>query len=171
MKNRCSNPNVYAYQWYGGRGVRVCERWRNSFQAFLEDMGQRPNGMTIDRKDTNANYSCGKCEECLRESWTSNCRWATWAEQHSNRRPFGANSINLGDISIGDATDTIALGLQLRCLRIGSGLSLRNVADTVDANISTISRLERGLHSTSVGLLFKLLSLYDAHLKLERDNS
>lgn len=74
MKGRCSNPRVSNYYNYGGRGIVVCERWRTSFNSFLEDMGERPPGTSLDRIDSNGNYEPG------------NCRWATDEIQRSNRR-------------------------------------------------------------------------------------
>lgn len=75
--DRCENPNSEDYANYGGRGIRVCERWRNSFEAFLEDMGERPSPKhSIDREDVNGHYE------------KSNCRWATASQQSRNRRPF-----------------------------------------------------------------------------------
>jgi hypothetical protein len=85
MKGRCLNPKEAGYPRYGGRGIRVCARWRDSFDAFLLDVGIAPDpNMSIDRADNNAHYSCGKCEECLVNGWRFNLRWATRREQQSN---------------------------------------------------------------------------------------
>jgi hypothetical protein len=57
IKNRCYNPKVKAYQYYGGRGITVCERWLHSFENFLADMGEPPPGLSIDRIDNDKGYS------------------------------------------------------------------------------------------------------------------
>ena len=73
MKERCLNPNHKSFNRYGGRGITICQRWLDSFQNFLDDMGTMPIGMSLDRKDVNGNYEPG------------NCRWATSEEQANNK--------------------------------------------------------------------------------------
>lgn len=74
MIARCHDETNRDYASYGGRGIKVCERWRESFDAFLADMGERPSGLTIERIENNKGYEI------------SNCKWATDAEQNINKR-------------------------------------------------------------------------------------
>lgn len=78
MRARCAdaNPKGVNYRIYFARGIMVCDRWQNSFENFLADMGDCPNGLTLERKDNYRGYEPG------------NCVWATRAEQRRNRRPY-----------------------------------------------------------------------------------
>ncbi len=75
MRQRCNNENYRGFHFYGGRGIKICKEW-DDFWVFVDDMGDRPEGHTLDRKDNDKGYS------------KENCRWATPVEQIQNRRPF-----------------------------------------------------------------------------------
>lgn len=85
MKARCYDPRNEWFHRYGGRGIQVCKSLRDSFIAFLELLGSRPIGKTVDRIDNEGHYSCGTCDECMSNNWPLNVRWATVDEQNSNK--------------------------------------------------------------------------------------
>ncbi len=83
MKSRCNNPNHSNYHYYGGRGIKVCSRWNQSFKAFLADLGRKPYPKyTLDRIDNSGGYK------------PSNCRWTTQSEQRKNSRSARLLTVN-----------------------------------------------------------------------------
>lgn len=104
MISRCYRPEATGFKSYGGRGITVCERWRNSYEAFCEDMGPRPPGATLDRyPNKNGNYEPG------------NCRWATWKEQERNRRDNFIVVLDGIEVSLAEAAE--ATGVSRNILR------------------------------------------------------
>lgn len=87
MKDRCCNPNHYAFNDYGGRGIKIHEEW-NSFESFLSDMGVKPSDKTLERVDNNKGYS------------PDNCVWASKTSQSRNRRPQKRNRFNVSGVTL-----------------------------------------------------------------------
>lgn len=87
MRNRCYLPSTKNFESWGGRGIKVCARWRESFVNFLADVGRRPKSPrhTLGRIDNDGHYSCGKCVQCRAEGWPANCAWQTHLEQQNNK--------------------------------------------------------------------------------------
>lgn len=107
IRNRCCNPNVKDFPHYGGRGITICDRWRDSFEAFLADMGKRPSSRhSVDRIDVNANYTPG------------NCRWATSRQQQNNRRDNFIVIVGGKTITLRDACRSAGVNYNLVWLRI-----------------------------------------------------
>lgn len=90
MKARCYSKNGKSYASYGGRGITICDEWRNSFMAFLNDMGKRPEGATLDRIDNDGNYE------------PNNCRWATQTQQSINTRIRSNNTSGYRGVASGN---------------------------------------------------------------------
>ena len=106
LRQRCLNPHAQAYKNYGGRGITVCERWRESFQNFLDDMGPSyKHGLQLDRIDNNKGYS------------PENCHWVTSKENSRNKRtnrvvPFYGKTIS-------ELSEESGIGVTTLCYRLG----------------------------------------------------
>lgn len=109
MRQRCSNPNARGFERYGGRGIKVCERWQNSFEAFLEDMGDRPDGHTLDRIDYNGDYT------------PENCRWASGKEQQRNRAANATLTYDGKTMCLADWADTVGVPAKIIAWRVKRG--------------------------------------------------
>lgn len=119
MRQRCNNRNDDKYKWYGARGISVCDRW-NDFSLFLSDMGERPEGMSIDRIDNNGNYEPDNCRWATPKMQGRNSRWAKLdkckvkliKEMHSSGIPYS---------KIGDKFGVSASAAQRACVGITWG--------------------------------------------------
>jgi len=115
MLDRCSKPSQESYRLYGERGVTVCERWRESFENFLGDMGRKPSpSHSIDRIDVEANYE------------PSNCRWATPKQQGRNKRTnriINHNGLSLTLVEWAERTGIKATTISMRLDHYGWNVS------------------------------------------------
>jgi len=111
MIKRCSYKNAINFERYGGRGISVCERWKN-FENFLADMGERPTGMSIDRINVDGNYE------------PSNCRWATALEQNRNTSKTVFVELSGKKLSIAEAAEIIGVQRETIKRRIKKGIPI-----------------------------------------------
>lgn len=126
MMTRCYNPRTRSYKNYGGRGVRVCDRWKSAAANFIADMGQPPPGCSLDRIDTNGDY----CPE--------NCRWATVVEQANNKRSNTRLTYNGKTQSIADWSRETGITLTSIRKRIKRGWPAEEIL-TTPTRITTLS--------------------------------
>lgn len=132
MKNRCTNPNDRAWPDYGGRGITVCDRWLHSFDAFLEDMGPRHDGTTIDRVNNDKGYSL------------DNCRWATRTEQNRNSRNCRPLTFQGRTMLVVEWADELGIPRSALRNRLNSGMSEEEALSTpYHADRSTRAALKR----------------------------
>ncbi len=127
MKSRCLNSRDEHYPQYGGAGITVCQRWSESFQSFLEDMGSRPINMTLDRINNNKGYS------------PDNCRWATPKEQMRNRR----NTLLL---TLNGKTMPATAWAELLDIPYSTILHRLQRGDSVERALATKTHIRRGLN-------------------------
>lgn len=107
MKARCSNPKNPRFKRYGGRGIKVCDRW-NSFENFFSDMGARPEGMTLERINNDGNYE------------PTNYRWATRKEQLQNTSRIRHLTYNGQTLSLADWARKIGINANTLTMRLNA---------------------------------------------------
>jgi len=121
MHQRCKNPKNSAFHYYGSRGIKVCARWE-SFQNFIDDMGERPKGMSLERKNNDGDYEPG------------NCVWATAAEQSKNRRFRSTILMNGKALTIAAAAPKLGLSYRQLLYRLRVGKAPIGVKRNIPAN-------------------------------------
>jgi transcriptional regulator with XRE-family HTH domain len=120
-KTRCTSPNQSQWKDYGGRGITMCDRWMNSFEAFLKDMGERPENTTLDRIEGHLGYQPG------------NCKWSTFIEQNRHSRRVVATP-----------------EIREKIKELSSTLSQPKIAKQVGVSVSTVNRIVRGVSWSEV---------------------
>jgi hypothetical protein len=117
---RCFNESNRGYKHYGGRGITMCDRWRNSFVEFLNDMGEKPQGFTIERINVNGNY----CKE--------NCKWASYLEQGRNRRNNKKYTFMGKNVTVQEAIDMAGVNIRRVSVnqRLKNGMTIEEAVMT-----------------------------------------
>lgn len=119
MIQRCTNPKSPGYKNYGGKGVRVCERWRASFLAFLQDMGRRPSSQySIDRIDSRGDYA------------PENCRWATWLQQGRNKSTNRILTVDGLSMTVSAWSEKVNISKSTILMRLNRGWSMEQAVKT-----------------------------------------
>jgi hypothetical protein len=106
MRHRCLNPKNASWKHYGGRGIAVCEKWANDYDAFFQDMGEAPAGMSLERLDVNKGY------------FPENCVWATDVEQGRNRRNNKILTHNGKTMCLSEWAEFLGIGTDTLCRRL-----------------------------------------------------
>ncbi len=112
IKQRCYNPRHTHYDSYGGRGIKMCDSWRDSFEAFYEDMGPRPKGQTLDRIDNDKGYS------------KENCRWATRKTQSRNTRSNHMVTFDGVEMTLKELSESAVVDYPTLVWRVNQGWDL-----------------------------------------------
>lgn len=130
MKERCHNPNNNHWHIYGTKGITVCEKWQQ-FSGFLEDMGPRPKGMSLDRIDGNGNYEPGNCRWATPSQQSRNTERNIWLEWQGRRQTFKDWATELGLYERGLAYRIERWGLEkaMTTPKIKSGEHIRVLTD------------------------------------------
>jgi hypothetical protein len=139
MKRRCLNPKVAHFVRYGGRGIRDCARWRDSFENFLADMGERPDGATLDRKNNDGNYT------------PSNCRWVARKANSRNRSDSRLLTLNGQTKTLAEWVEVTGHSLATLQGRVRMGWTDKQV-------LTTPPRARESNHVLTIGGVSKPLS-------------
>jgi len=168
--NRCDNKKQSGYKDYGGRGIKMCVGFRSDPFLFFETLGPRPRDHQLDRIDNDGHYSCGQCEQCIKNNWKMNIHWATARENCRNRRSNRPLTFNGKTMLLSDWAAELGISMKRLHARLkrgwsiektlsteptsrrgpllkykGEAISMQDFADLIGLSISTVkTRLTRG---------------------------
>jgi hypothetical protein len=160
MVKRCINPNDHAYHNYGGRGITVCDRWLNSFEAFCQDMGPRPSpDHSIERKENDKGY------------YKNNCKWATKIEQANNRRNnvfyrYNGEQLTIPEISRRTGINKWTLEDRIDKMNLSIDQAVEYMSEKVNRDSITFNETTRSLKEWSEHLGISYQALYGRLYKM-----
>lgn len=138
MKERCLSKTSDAYKNYGGRGIKICDRWLLDFNNFASDMGDRPENKTLDRIDTNGDYS------------PENCKWSTKQEQARGRRKTRWFIINGNKMCLVDIAEKYNIKRETLQRRLKSGMTIENATSIL------VGSINYNRHTKTFGKIYNL---------------